>query len=381
MTANFYLTGKLLEIEGRIFNNTKRKVMNRKNILTVFLILFMISSCSNTGNYYTDTPAESDQTMVVYEGRLLNIFFHPVVARPEIAFTGRKKDHFLEWFVTADEYKRILHEMYMDNYVLINIDEFYDVTYTNGIKRVTAKKLLVPEGKKPFILSIDDLNYYEYMRNNGIVHKLVIDKNGKLAAWTANAGGGELSYDSDIITITEDFIKLHPDFSVRGARGIIALTGFEGVFGYQTQRKNAPGYPKEEEGAIAVANKLKEMGWRFASHSYTHWSMPDISMESFLYDTNTWDSDVRSILGDTDLYIYPFGNGVEAQQDKHRVLRERGFNLFFDVGHGWNYYQRTGYILINRRNIDGFYFREYRNRRDRLFDIDKVIDKKYRTAS
>jgi uncharacterized pyridoxamine 5'-phosphate oxidase family protein len=360
--------------------------MNKKNILTVFLILFLITSCSTTSNYYkknpeiTVTPVEPDQAMVVYEGKLLNIFFHPVVARPEIAFKGSEKDHFLEWFVTADEFRRILHEMYMDNYVLVNIDEFYDVTYTNGVKRVTIKKLLVPEGKKPFVLSIDDLNYYKYMRNNGMVHKLVIDKNGKLAAWTANVGGGELSYNLDNITITEDFIKQHPDFSVRGARGIIALTGFEGVFGYQTHRKNTPGYSKEEEGAIAVANKLKEMGWRFASHSYAHSSMPDISMESFLYDINTWDRDVRPILGNTDLYIYPFGNGVEAQKDKHRILREKGFNLFFCVGPGWDYHQLTEYILIYRRNIDGFYFREYRNRRDRLFDIDKVIDKEYRTA-
>jgi len=316
--------------------------------------------------------------MVDYEGRLLNIFFHPVIARPEIAFTGSRKNHFLEWFVTADEFRRVLNEMYMDNYVLIDINEFYDVTYTNGAKRVTVKKLLVPEGKKPLILSIDDLNYYTSMRNNGTVHKLVIDKNGKLAAWTANAREGEISYDLDIITITEDFIRQHPDFSVRGAKGIIALTGFEGVFGYQTQRKNDPAYSKEEEGAIAVANKLKELGWRFASHSYTHWSMPDISMQSFLYDANRWDTDVRPILGDTDLYIYPYGNGVEAQQNKHRVLREKGFNIFFGVGYGWNHYQRTEYILINRRNIDGFYFREYRNRKDKLFDIDKVIDKRYR---
>jgi len=141
--------------------------MNKKNILTVFFILFLITSCSSTSNYYkknpeiTVTPVEPDQAMVVYEGKLLNIFFHPVVARPEIAFKGSEKDHFLEWFVTADEFRKILHEMYMDNYVLINIDEFYDVTYTNGVKRVTVKKLLVPEGKKPFVLSIDDLNYYK----------------------------------------------------------------------------------------------------------------------------------------------------------------------------------------------------------------------------
>jgi len=372
-----------------------------KYFLTGFLILILIVSCSTrAGNYHGENieitvedtgkkeenpesvsaNIERQQTMVNYEGKLLNIFFHPLVARPEIAFTGIAKNHFMDWFVTADEYRRILHEMYTNNYVLVNIDDFYEVAYTGNVKRISIKTLMVPEGKKPFVLSVDDLSYYKYMRNSGTVHKLIIDHNERIAAWTADADGGEISYDLDIVTITEDFIREHPDFSVRGARGIIALTGFEGVLGYQTQNKNAPGYFEEVEGAVAVANKLKELGWRFASHSYNHWNMPEISVRAFQDDTNAWDRDVKPILGDTNLYVYPFGSGVEYLQDRHRVLRETGFNLFFIVGPGWEYYRRDEYLLICRRNIDGIYFREYRNRPDRLFDIDKVIDRNYRTV-
>ena len=178
----------------------------------------------------------------------------------------------------------------------------------------------------------------------------------------------------------EDFIKQHPDFSVRGAKGIIALTGYEGVLGYRTQEENskAPGYAEEVEQATAVANRLKELGWRFASHSWGHRNMPTITMSSFLWDTNHWDSEVRPILGDTDLFIYPFGAGVEAQGDKHKVLRDRNFNLFFDVGTGIGHSERGEYLYFTRRNIDGVYFRTFRNRDDKLFDIDKVIDKKFR---
>ena len=316
-----------------------------------------------------------------YEGKLLNIFFHPVIARPEIAFNGSLKDHFLEWFVTADEFRKILYELYIQDYVLVNIGEFYSVAYHNGVKRITEQKLLVPEGKKPMVLSVDDLNYYGYMKKNGIVHKLVLDEKNEIAAWTDNEHGGELSYDNDVITILENFINQYPDFSLRGARGIIALTGYEGVLGYKTYRYNNPEYQAEAARAMVVVNKLKERGWYFASHSFTHWNMRTITFDRFMYDTNLWDREVRPIIGDTDLYVYPFGAGLESRHEKHRVLRDRGFNLFFSVGLGQEYWTAQGYMYIERRNIDGSYFRVFRNNPNRLFDIDKVIDKELRSGN
>jgi len=320
--------------------------------------------------------------MVYYEGDLLNIFFHALIAHPEIAFNGKRKDHYKEWFVTADEYKKILNELYLQNYVLVDIKEFYTVTYTNNVKTVKANKLLVPKGKMPLVLSVDDLSYYETNRKNGTVHKLIIDKNGGIAAWTDGPSGGEISYDLDIITITEDFIKKHPDFSLRGAKGIIAPTGFEGVLGYRTQAKNSKtaGYQQEIENAVKVANKLKELGWRFASHSYGHLNMPEASMENFLNDLDLWDKEVKPILGETELYIYPYGATLENQREKHKILRDRNFNLFFGVGNGYGYKvgPRSEYIFLTRRNIDGCYFRLFRNSDKKIFDIDKVMDKQSR---
>jgi len=320
--------------------------------------------------------------MVYYEGKLLNIFFHALIARPEIGFWGNRKDHYREWFVTADEYKKILDELYSLNYVLVDIKEFYTVTYTNNVKTVRVNKLLIPEGKKPFVLSVDDLSYYDTNRRNGTVHKLVIDKNGGIAAWTDSPAGGEISYDLDIITITEDFIKKHPDFSVRGAKGIIAPTGTEGVLGYRTQAKNskAEGYKKEVEDAVKVANKLKELGWRFASHSYGHLNMPKATMAEFEDDISKWDKEVKPILGETDLYVYPFGAALERDEKKHKILRDKNYIVFFGVGDGYEYWAapKTGYIYLSRKNIDGSYFRLYRNSGKKLFDIDKVMDKKNR---
>ena len=363
-------------------------------IKTALFLLFILilPGCSSTATFTNvDIPeqefitqietineqAEEEQTepvMIHYEGRILNIFFHPLVARPEIAFTSERKNHFPDWYITANEYRKILYELYIGNYVLVDIKDLYEVSYINGNKRVTGKKPLVPEGKKPLVLSIDDLSYYPNVRKYASVHKLVINDQSKIAAWTDSPAGDKLSYDLDVVTYLEEFIKKYPDFSVRGARGIIGLTGYEGVLGYQTQELEAPEYQEEKQKAIAITDKLKEMGWHFASHSWRHLDLSAISMERFIDDANRWDEEVRPIVGDTDIFIYPFGEGVEHQKEKHTELRRRGFNVFLDVGNGFGYHVGQDYIYFDRRSIDGVYFRSVRNPSQRLFDFNKVID-------
>ena len=323
-------------------------------------------------------PEPEAVAMLPYEGPILNIFFHALVARPEIAFRGSMKKHFTEWYVTADEYRKILHELYMNNYVLVDIKEIYEVIERDGSIRVIYRPPLVPEGKKPMILSVDDLSYYEYVKANGSVHKLVIDEKGGIAAWTDNGKGGELSYDLDAVTYLEEFIKRHPDFSIRGAKGILALTGFEGILGYHTHKLNAPEYREETEKAIAVVNRLKELNWRFASHSWRHINIQEKPLSSLTHDQRLWDEQVKHILGDTDLFMYPYGAGVERQADKHKFLRDQGFRVFFGVGRGFGHNEFKEYLYFERRNIDGVYFRYYKDRRDRLFDIDKVMDTEMR---
>ena len=374
-----------------------------KILLTCFSVSFLFLSCASADNVYSESSAGADISnedktgqidftenmsafadlpqepeMFPYEGQILNIFFHCLVARPEIAFTGRMKDHFLDWYVTAEEYRKILYELYINDYVLVDIKEIYEIINNNGNIRVIYRRPLVPLGKKPMILSVDDLNYYRHVRANGCVHKLVIDDNGAIAAWTDNGNGGELSYDLDVVTYLEEFIKKYPDFSIRGAKGIIALTGFQGILGYNTHQINAPGYLEEVKKAIAVVNRLKELNWHFASHSWGHIDIADKPISSLVNDQRLWDQQVKHILGETDLFIYPYGAGVENQEEKHRFLRGSGFRVFFGVGSGFGHSERNGYLYFTRRNIDGVYFRAFRNRPDKLFDFDKVVDMEMR---
>ena len=38
----------------------------------------------------------------------------------------------------------------------------------------------------------------------------------------------------DLVPLLEDFIAEHPDFSYKGARAVLAFTGYQGVLGYRT---------------------------------------------------------------------------------------------------------------------------------------------------
>ena len=77
----------------------------------------------------------------------------------------------------------------------------------------------------------------------------------------------------DLVPLLEDFIQEHPDFSYRGARAIIAFTGYEGILGYRTASSYAqtnPNYEQDREQAAKVAQCLKDNGWELASHSWGH---------------------------------------------------------------------------------------------------------------
>src|SRR5574344_1788842 len=52
-------------------------------------------------------------TYVPYDGVVEHLFFHPVVAYPELAFDGDyKSDGIDDWMVTAGEYLKILESLY-----------------------------------------------------------------------------------------------------------------------------------------------------------------------------------------------------------------------------------------------------------------------------
>lgn len=238
-----------------------------------------------------------------------------------------------------------------------------------------GKELQLPTGKKPLILSIDDLNYYAYMRENGNVYKLILDEQGQIATYSvAPSGEAVVAYDNEIIPILDAFVRQHPDFSHHGAKGIIALTGYEGILGYRTHDPNGPSFEQEKAEAMRVAQRLKETGWSFASHGWGHRDAAKISHASLVRDTQRWKAEVEPLIGPTPVYIYPYGSRVWPGDPKFNALLEAGFQILCAVGPSPNLQATPDYVIMDRRHVDGLALRTQRSLLQDLFDANEVID-------
>ena len=64
----------------------------------------------------------------------------------------------------------------------------------------------------------------------------MIDDNGLVKCQYTDASGQTTIGDYDVIPRLNTFLREHPDGSYHGARGLVAMTGYNGVFGYRTDQ-------------------------------------------------------------------------------------------------------------------------------------------------
>ena len=169
---------------------------------------------------------------VAYNGVVEHLFFHPVIAYPEQAFDGdHMSDGYDDWMVTVGEYNKILQSVYEKGFVLVDISDCWsEGVAEDGSPRMVKNTLYLPEGKKPLILSYDDVNYNLYTLGDGFTYKLIFGEDGKLWSWGLDPEGNEVvSRDLDAITILDKFVEEHPAFSPFGAKGCLSITGYEGI--------------------------------------------------------------------------------------------------------------------------------------------------------
>ena len=322
--------------------------------------------------------------------KVTHIFFHSLIYDTDKAFKSDSASGYNMVMTTVDEFNKILQSMYDKGFVLVSIHDLVkEVPGANGEVTYEAGDIMLPPGKIPFVLSQDDVCYYEYMEDTGFATKLVVGEDGKVTCEYKN-DDGTLSYGAyDMVPIVDAFIEQHPDFSYRGAKGILALTGYNGVLGYRTDPevyKDSPTLQADIDEAKKVAEALKAAGWEFASHSWGHIHMMQTSWEKFKTDTDKWEQYVEPIIGETDVIIYPFGEDVgdwqpyTADNQKYSYLRDAGFRYFCNVD-GSQYWVQIGsdYVRQGRRNIDGQrMWQQMQTGKDwlgDLFDVNAVFDK------
>lgn len=289
-----------------------------------------------------------------YNGPIYHIFSHSLIIYPERALADTKNaEGYRSNMLTVKQFKQILQQLYENNFILININLLYSFDENNNISQ---NKLFLPKDKKPLILSIDDLSYYSYMKNGGFANKLVL-KNGTVKTEVQTPEGNIIfTDDGDVVPIVDSFIRKHPDFSFNGAKGIIGVTGFEGILGYRTNLKRKRG-DNERQQAINVADALKKSGWIFASHSFSHdqvFLRKTISFDFLAKDISRWINEVEPLIGHTNIFIGPFGQVFSEKDSRRKQLIDAGFNILYGVGMDGYTKFFNNYLVMNRTNIDGY---------------------------
>ena len=303
---------------------------------------------------YRDTQEKT----VNYTGQVEVLSVRNLMAFPEIVYAegSAYADSYDSSLITPKEFKTILSQLYNNDYILVSINSF------NGDN---LNSIEIPSGKKPFILIIEDLTYPSANLGSGVCGRLTIDKTGELCTVTDSVS----SYDNESVLILEAFLREHPDFTYKGARGCISLTGYSGIFGYDI---------KTDEGkaeAQRVAEYLKTQGWTFACQSYSYADMQNATQDTLKWDTEKWAELVSPIVGKAEVYVWPYGSHVRSGE-KHSYLYEQGYRIF--LGLGITPYRAVEPdsmgIFFDRRSLTGYALRTYAEEYSHLFNADEVID-------
>lgn len=309
--------------------------------------------------------------MVEYGGDVAHFSVKTLVADPSRAFDGDDmSSYYNNWTLTVDEFKAILQSLYDRGYVLMDVHEkVVDIQNEDGTTSFAVNTPSVPEGKTPMVLSFTEANYYDYQQGDGFAGRLVLDENGNVMNEYTDASGQTLIGAYDVIPIVDEFVEEHPDFSLRGAKGIVSVTGYEGVFGY--------GIETGASTIAAIADRLKETGWEIACQGFSDNTMEsDLDLDGLEDDLDTWSSKIGSLVGDTDLLIYPYGEEVTAGTAKQELLLEKGYQFFFSIWTTADFIEvQPDYVRQTRRTLDGYDLYMYADYLTDFFDVDEIFDK------
>lgn len=334
-----------------------------------------------------------------------HLFFHPVITWPEFAFTSptipeAQKKGLDDFMVTVDEYNKILQSLYDRDYILVNMgDVWSEVTNADGQQRMVRNTLMLPEGKKPLVISFDDVNYYDYMLEEGFMSKLILGADGDVWAEGVDPFTGEtiVSQDLDATTILDKFVRQHPDFSLNGAKACFSLTGYQGILGYRTQNDidiaaDAPERPafdanrqKEIDAVKPIIQRLKDTGWTFGSHTWGHIRLPNRSMAQIQKDMLRWQEEVGTLIGPTNIIFYPYGGRPDGDHDQgesygeqFKWLQSQGYRIFASVGvNSYSQVKTTiSAVICDRLHPDGTTLRSQKGweRYAQFYDAKEIID-------
>ncbi|GAB2988496.1 polysaccharide deacetylase family protein [Nocardioides montaniterrae] len=272
--------------------------------------------------------------LVRWHGPVEGVFVHPLVLQPRLAFRGDALGRgFEDYFVTSHEFAQLLDQLWKHGWTLVDIHD------------VAARTVEVPRGRKPLVLIEDDVNYYRYFEGRGLARRLVLDRDGEVRA---QLDDGSLT-DQDVVPMVDAEVAAHPEFSAEGARGVLAVTAFEGLLG-----ERDAGTPTGRAHLAPLVAALKADGWTFASHTYGHIDLTHTSPSAILADDARWHSIADPVLGKVDVLVYPFGS--RPSDAMAAALARSDFPIQMDIDVRATLRHVGPATIISRRHVDGLAF-------------------------
>ena len=303
-----------------------------------------------------------------------NLSFQMLIASPVNAFNHEEYgSSFNRNYVTTGEFSAILNQLYANGYVLVTPNDLFTAeTAEDGSITCAAKTLYLPADKKPIVITQTNVNYNYYLIDSnddkqpdptacGFAHKLLI-QDGKPVSEIVSETGAFVQGDYDLIPILETFITEHPDFSYHGSKAVVAVTGYDGLFGYRTapkdQERLGDAYQTEIDQAISTAQTLQDLGYQLACYTYRNIGYGDSDLASIKSDLELWNTEVAPLIGTIDTLVYAQRSDIADSStvysgERYDLLRNQGFRYylgFSNDGSPWteisNDYVRQGRIMV-----------------------------------
>ena len=324
-----------------------------------------------------------------------NLSFHVLIADPVRAFSDEGLGgQYNRNFVTIEEFEKILDQLYKNDYVLVDFDSFVSSnTSISGEASYFADPILLPQGKKPIMITETMVNYFTYMIDSngdleadaggdGVASKLVVDANGDIRAEYVDANNQTQVGNYDLVPILEDFIKAHPDFSYRGARAILAVCGYDGVFGYRVNSSFVPNQgqayvDQQIAAAKVVVQALKDKGYTIACYTYDNIAYGDKTAVQIQADLQSWNSQIAPVVGEVDTIVFARTSDIgDYSGNKFEQLYNAGFRFFVKNAEDPYAEVNNTYVRQSRLMVTGNSMQWKSNQftKDGIFDPNVVLD-------
>ena len=347
----------------------------------------LLNSFSGDLSVYTDVndkiiaceAAQKDMVAWTDPSQVVNLSFQLLMADPSRSFSNETYGYFFNRnYITTGEFTSILQQLYNNGYVLVQLSDFVEEQVdANGSIAYKAKPLYLPKDKKPLMLTQTNVNYCYYLidsdgdrladaNGSGFANKLLWD-GVTFTSQMVDANGRTVTGAYDMVPILESFVAQHPDFSYKGAKATLALTGYNGLFGYRTHPRAAQyfgedAYRKDIEDVKVLIAALRQNGYTMAFYTYDNVSYGEYNTDLIQVDLQDWANEAAPIIGDLDILVYAQQADITTDQfysgAKYELLRNAGFRYFLGFcndGAPWatitNDYVRQGRLMVTGANL------------------------------